>query len=1100
MSDRLRFRVLGPLEVRRADGSPVDLGGPQPRLVLMRLLLAQGRVVGTDALMDALWGAEHPGTAQGTLQSYISRLRRALGPDGPALLRRESVGYRLAVTADQVDARRFEDLATEGARLLASGEPAAAAGVLHDALALWSGVDPDTQVLADAEGVGAAWVRWQERRLAALEDLYDAELRLGRASAIVADLRDAVARNPLRERLRGLLALALYRSGRQADALAVLDEGRRVLDEELGLEPSRELRDLRRHILQQHADLDLVRGTAPARVPVGSAVGSGPGAAPPDTGPGGTSPDRPGAGPTDGRAEAAVHPGIPPTPALIGRTAELSTLRAAWQEVLTRRSARFVVVEGEPGMGKTSLAQELLHEAERAGAAVLSVGTLENGAAPAYGPWLHLVRLARARSGAATVAAPSPTGARTPGSPVPADPFEDTDQLRGGSPAAVASALADGVAHTLAEVAGARGAVVLLEDLQWADPASLDLLGGLGARLSAAPVLVLTTVRELEVGRDDAVVEALAQLTRQVGTRRIRLRGMAWTESRELIRMTAGAVPDSVVTAVHARSEGNPFFTTELARMMGEEGALAAPSPAAAPIPTGVRDVLLRRVSRLPECTRRVLEVAAVLGRQVDVALLAAVADVPLDACLDDLEPALVARLLDMPVAEPGTVRFTHALVREALADNMSALRRARLHLRAADGILSSVGENDDTAEIIAEHLWHAASVGAGGRAATALERAAQVALKRQALVSAESLLSRSAALYRAASAEGGRAELRVLRQLGFVGAALHGYGVNADSALIRRARELARSTDQVDVLLDLIWADWAGCDTGGDSVRGERLVQEAEALVRHVDSPLLQGAVAAMRAFAERHQGRMVSALARIEDAIRLFREAGDATEAAFYLNSFITSIGYREWVTALVSGIDRNRLEHEYHAQDMPFGRIVIGLFGAAASLAAGDDDGVVLWARRMTSADPEMVLSFWSSAGELYTAVAVVQRGDVEDGLALLHSGHEHMRQSGARTMISGIFAAVSQALSQQGRLDQAREYLDRAEVELSETGELAYRPYLMLAAAHLHRARGETAAAEAAFDEAEATAAAHGSGAAVARIRRERHAPPGARRRD
>ncbi|MGS0683925.1 BTAD domain-containing putative transcriptional regulator [Nakamurella sp. GG22] len=1060
MPDALSFQVLGPLEVRRPNGDAIDLGGPMPRLVLARLVMADGRIVPADALLETLWGPEPPERAGATLQTYISRLRRALGPTDSRRLRFEASGYRLDVAAEQVDARQFERLADEGSRLLAAGDAAGAAAVLADALALWHG---DVLGDADADFVRAAAARLGERRLAATEDLYDAELRRGRAAAVVADLYEEVGHSPLRERMRALLALALYRSGRQADALSVLDEGRRILRDELGLEPSRELRALQSRILDQDPGLDLDLPAEPAPSPVGATDPPSADAAARDS-----------PGPATHREQQR---GAPQTDPLIGREAERAAVAAAVAEALSGGGCRYVVIEGEPGIGKTRLAQEALQLVAATGAASLSAGTLESGAAPAYGPWLQLFRTADHQP----ASLPDAAGLFLDGT---------GQMLAGPAPSVVAAAVADSVAETVTTLAGDHGLVILLEDLQWADPASLDLLSGLGPRIGAAPVLIVTTVRALEVGRDDAVVEALAQITRQPGTRRISLRGLTPAESGELLARTTGTpMPPEVVSAVHARSEGNPFFTTELARMIGEQGVRGAAAVRAAAVPNGVRDVLRRRVSRLPPATGRLLEVAAVLGRQVDVELLAAVADRPLDECLDDLDPALLHRLLEIPPTAPGAVRFTHALVREALSEGLSSLRRARLHLRAADGLLAAVGENDDTAEIIADHLWHAAAVGASGRAAQALERAAQVALKRQALVSAESLLERAGSLYRAAGEQGALAELRVLRQLGFVNAALHGYAVNADSTLIRRARELAQSTDRPDILLDVIWADWAGCDTGGRPDRAERLVQEAEALIADIDDPLLQAGVASMRGFSERHFGRMQSSKQHIERAIQKFTEAGEAREAGFYLNGFLTSRGYRYWAKAMTEGLDRAGLEHEYLAQDLPFGRMVISLFGAAASLAVGDRDDLRVFAERMTAADPDMLLSFWSASAELYTAVSLLQRKDLDAGMALLTLGQEHMRQGGGRTMLSGIYAAAAQALVEAGALDAARRLLVEARTELATAWELAYRPFVELAAAHLAAAEGDHEAAEQAIRLAAAVATEHESYGALARIENE-----------
>ena len=210
MPGALTFRLLGPLEVLRADGSSLDLGGPQARLLLGRLLVAEGRAVAADALVDLLWDQSPPASATGMVQTYVSRLRRSFGDDRRPDCAIGSGGYSLDVGDAEVDSRRFEQLAAEGGR---AAQPRsvlrrrAAAG-----RALACGVARCSSDL-DADFARTAAARLEERRLAATEDLYDAELRSGRHAAVVPDLSDAVARFPLRERLRGLLALALLPIG-----------------------------------------------------------------------------------------------------------------------------------------------------------------------------------------------------------------------------------------------------------------------------------------------------------------------------------------------------------------------------------------------------------------------------------------------------------------------------------------------------------------------------------------------------------------------------------------------------------------------------------------------------------------------------------------------------------------------------------------------------------------------------------------------------------------------------------------------------------------------------------------------------------------------
>lgn len=248
----LEFRLLGPLEAI-ADGRPLRLGPPQQRALLAALVLQAGSVVSVDSLIDAVWGDRPPESAANIVQSYVARLRRLLEPQRargePArLLLTRPPGYVLALQPDQTDAGRFCRL-VEAARRARPSDPATAAAALRDALALWRG-----DVLADLRDVAAATaahVRLTELRRTALYERIDADLALGRDAELVPELEALVADDPLRERTRGQLMVALYRSGRQADALAAYEAARRMLADELGLDPGPELRALEAAILRQ---------------------------------------------------------------------------------------------------------------------------------------------------------------------------------------------------------------------------------------------------------------------------------------------------------------------------------------------------------------------------------------------------------------------------------------------------------------------------------------------------------------------------------------------------------------------------------------------------------------------------------------------------------------------------------------------------------------------------------------------------------------------------------------------------------------------------------------------------------------------------------
>ena len=247
------YRVLGPIEVHDATG-PLSLPSGHPRRVLAVLLVNAGRPVAAEVLIDRLWGSEAPATARAALQVHVSKLRRHLGASGT--IRTTPAGYVLEVDGDDVDARRFEQAVREAQQCVA-GDPSRAVALLDVADGHWRGV-PYAEV-ADEPWVASEVARLTELRLAAAEVRSDADLQLGRHATSVDRLRAAAEEQPLRERRWEQLMLALYRSGRQAEALRAFRQASQVLVEELGVEPGPALRDLDRRILLHDPSLDTSR-------------------------------------------------------------------------------------------------------------------------------------------------------------------------------------------------------------------------------------------------------------------------------------------------------------------------------------------------------------------------------------------------------------------------------------------------------------------------------------------------------------------------------------------------------------------------------------------------------------------------------------------------------------------------------------------------------------------------------------------------------------------------------------------------------------------------------------------------------------------------
>ena len=335
----MEFRILGPLEVVD-DGRAVGLGGARPRALLAILLLRRNEVVPAERLREDLYGAEQPVTGAKSLQAHISRLRKALGPNR---VHTRGGGYGLEVAPDEVDADRFADQLGAGRSALAAGKAASAEHSFMEALALWRG--PPLTDFAYQEFAQAEITRLEELRLACLEELFEARLALARHSETVGELERLVAEHPLRERLRGQLMLALYRDGRQAEALRAYQAARRALVEGLGIEP-------------------------------------GPGCASFTT----RSCSR-----TPRSSASATLAAQPSRGAFVGREKELGQLLAELDEAASGRG-RLVLVAGEPGIGKSRLAEELIAHARARGTQVLVGRCWEAGGAPAYWPWVQALR------------------------------------------------------------------------------------------------------------------------------------------------------------------------------------------------------------------------------------------------------------------------------------------------------------------------------------------------------------------------------------------------------------------------------------------------------------------------------------------------------------------------------------------------------------------------------------------------------------------------------------------------------------------------------------------------------------------------------------
>src|SRR6516162_8640904 len=468
----LDFGLLGSFRVE-LDGQQADLGPRLQRALLAILVVEAGHVVPVDRLLDLLWREEPPAAAIASVQAYVSQLRRVLEPGRAAraparVLVTQDPGYVLRVADDQVDTLRFQALVRQAHNDLAGGQPAAAAAGLEDALALWRG-NPL------AEFAGESWAVPTVARLTEAHDLatearIDAWLALGRHARAAAELEAMVEARPLRERRWGLLIVASYRCGQQADALRAYQRCRTMLAGKLGLEPGPELRRLEAAVLAQDASLGWQPDPA-------AAVVAAP--APPV--------------PVGARPAAERPTGEPSAPSLVSRAAELARLREAFRRAATGHGGAGVLV-GEPGAGKTTLAEAAAYMAGGAGFTCAWGRCLDAAATPAYWPWSQVLRALP--DGPLVQAARQRLDGDTAG-----EEEESARQFRA----------YEAVAAALGEASSGAPVLAVIDDLHAADDASLALLQLLAGDLHRMPVLLLFTVRDTEPSRplDQALGELL---------------------------------------------------------------------------------------------------------------------------------------------------------------------------------------------------------------------------------------------------------------------------------------------------------------------------------------------------------------------------------------------------------------------------------------------------------------------------------------------------------------------------------------------------------------------------------------------------------------
>ncbi|HEX2577217.1 MAG TPA: BTAD domain-containing putative transcriptional regulator [Aquihabitans sp.] len=1015
--------VLGAVEARGAAG-PIAVSGAKLQALLAMLALAVPNPVSDDRLIEELWGDDQPANPANSLQAQVSQLRRVLGRE---VVARRGPGYALRMDPLDVDAGHLDALVAQARAAAADGDHRGAAQRYRAALALVRG--PILANLADHDFAREAAARLDELLLTVQEGLGDAELAAGRHAEVVGALGELARAHPLRERFAAQLITALYRSGRQVDALRAYADVREALIEEFGVEPGPELRHLEAAVLAQ--DEALAGPLAAATAAAASAIE-----------------------PTGD----AFHE-TPGRLAMVGRDGELAGLRGDLDDALVGRG-RIAVLVGEPGIGKTRLAEELAREALAHGAVIGWGRCHDEGGAGAFWPWVQVLRTIIERAPRDEVVAALGRGAAVLAQVAP-DVHDLVDGLQEPPPLDLEGArfrVHDALTTFLRRLARTQPVMITIDDIQWADPPSLQLLSFLAREITDARLLVLVTYRSVGTPADSDLARALAHVVRQPIARRVDLTGLDREALAALVEAVGGVQGDDVVTTVHRRTQGNPFFALEVLRLLPERDELAGADPAALrdAVPSGVRDVIRQRLRALPPDTMDLLGTAAVIGRDFDAATLAATTRTAGEDVLARLQGALDAGIV-MTDPLTGDHQFSHGLVNETIYGDLSEVDRARQHHQLAEALEARHGDAAGPHLLeVASHRARAVPVGAPDRAIAAAAAAARWAEAHLDHDQAEAQLQTALALL--ADLPAGRPrdllELGVLEQLSALRVHTIGYASGEVMRVCLRMRDLCQGIEGSELLVPALWRLSIYFCIAMELDTALELADQLLAIAGpHEDpAPTLAGHLAIGTILT--HRGDIAEARVHLDVATELMAAGhGDTLVASAVAETpWVWLDAFSSWNWWLLG--DEARAEE-------------LALAGVAAGEARGSVYGTMFatWFSVLLATlqrDPEAVLERCERGLPLATTSgfgmfvpymlvcrgwAVAVQGELEIGGDELLGAAAAIKASGARMMVPVFPAFHADACLTAGRPAAALVRADDGLAELEVTGERWYEAELL-----------------------------------------------------
>ncbi|WP_078888044.1 BTAD domain-containing putative transcriptional regulator [Streptomyces sp. NRRL S-118] len=738
----------------------------------------------------------------------------------------------------------------------------------------------------------------------------------------------------------------------------------------------------------------------------------------------------------------------------VGRESELAALRILVADLLGGKG-RLAAVLGEPGIGKSRLLSEVAQRVRNDRVEALWGYCFPGPGTPPYWLWTQVLRQVAASRPEAFAAVRKRFGDGL--SPL-LDSSPDEHRHRDRHPEVAPDRFRtyDAVCETLLSLADDAPLLLMLEDLHWADAPSLQLLRLLTSRLNGRRLGIVITARTWEIESDPELGQALGETLWSPRTDTIKLDGLPEEAVSVLVSAASGpGVSRATVQRLHERSKGNPYFVNQLMSLLGDPARLHDPRAVRrlfTHVPSGVREVLTQRFAALPEATRDLLRLCAVIGSEIDPRLLAEVSGHD-DAVCDHLEPALRAQLLSEDPAGSGGLHFTHALVRETLYGELSRRRRAQLHARIAETLAARPAGRHDGVEQLAHHAWEGSRVLSPAKALPALCRAGEEAELRLAYEQAEMWLRRAIDLVRLLPPGDDTAPLleqQLQIQLGQMLATTRGYGDSDAEAAFTRSRALnpvTGATDQPTVLWSLCTANLVTGRYDGALGFSDRL----RAMPGTPQDPVAYLGARYGRGIVLHVRGRLPEALAELEDAVEradaLGTEGGRRVARYFQHDPRVSCRSYDAFTRWLMGDEDAaaaRRVEllaltrHDSRPNDRAFALYVDAVLAAL--------EGDVATARNSGGQGREVAdrygLRYWTHMLSVCEGWAVAHSGEPDAGIALLTSALSGLETSGTLIRLPLHLGFLADALHHVGRVTEAGTALHRLLQETTARGEHAY----------------------------------------------------------